>query len=158
MGTISKSIHHTPSTPMRPFLKQTLASTLGSVLGLTIFSGISLLTILLIVVGIIASLDNKGVPVVREKTVLVLDLSTGITDFNPGSTVEQTLNGRAKKELTVHQVTTAIQAAVKDKNIVAIYLDGSRAKTKGGSGLASLREVRLALNSFRQSGDRKSVV
>ncbi len=137
---------------MRPFLKQTLASALGSVLGLTIFSGISLLTVLIIVGGIIASIDDKGLPTVKEKTVLVLDLGAGITDFNPGSTVEQTLAGRSKKDLTVHQVTTAIQSATKDKNIVAIYLDGSRAKTKGSSGLASLREVRLALNTFRQSG------
>jgi protease IV len=137
---------------MRPFFKQTLASTIGSVLGLTIFSGISLLTVLLVVGGIIASLDDKGLPTVKEKTILVLDMSAGITDFNPGATVEQTLAGRARKDLTVRQVTKAIQTASKDQQIVAIYLDGSRAKTKGGSGLASLREVRLALNNFRQSG------
>jgi protease IV len=137
---------------MHPFFKQTLASTIGSVLGLTIFSGISLLTVLLVVGGIIASFDDKGLPTVKEKTILVLDMSAGITDFNPGATVEQTLAGRARKDLTVHQVTKAIQTASKDRKIVAIYLDGSRAKAKGGSGLASLREVRLALNNFRQSG------
>jgi protease IV len=137
---------------MRPFLKQTLASTLGSVVGLTIFSGISLLTVLLVIGGIIASIEDKGVPTVKEKTILVLDLATGITDFNPGATVEQTLTGRARKDLTVHQVTAAIQAASKDNKIVALYLDGSRTKAKGGSGLASLREVRMALNNFRQSG------
>jgi protease IV len=137
---------------MRPFFKQTLASTLGSVLGLTIFSGISLLTVLLVVGGIIASFDDKGLPALKEKTILVLDMSAGITDFNPGATVEQTLAGRARKDLTVNQVTKAIQSASKDQKIVAIYLDGSRTKAKGGSGLASLREVRLALNNFRQSG------
>jgi protease IV len=137
---------------MRPFLKQTLASTLGSFLGLTIFSGISLLTVLLVIGGIVASFEDKGLPIVKDKTILVLDLSAGITDFNPGATVEQTLTGRGKKDLTLRQVTSAIQAASKDNKIVAIYLDGSRARSKGGSGLASLREVRLALNNFRQAG------
>jgi protease IV len=137
---------------MRPFLKQTLASTLGSFLGLTIFSGISLLTVLFVIGGIVASFEDKGLPTVKDKTILVLDLSAGITDFNPGATLEQTLTGRGKKDLTLHQVTSAIQSASKDNKIVAIYLDGSRARSKGGSGLASLREVRLALNNFRQAG------
>jgi protease IV len=135
---------------MRPFLKQTLASTLGSVLGLTIFSGLSLLTTLLIFVGIVSSFSSSP-PEIKEKTILILDLSVGITDFNPGATIQQTFAGSGKKSLTVRNVTEAIRTAAKDQNIVAIYLDGSKA-SGGSSGLASLREVRNALANFRQSG------
>jgi protease IV len=138
---------------MRPFLKQTLASTLGSVLGLTIFSGLSLLTTLLIFVGIVSTFGNSSTPAVKEKTILVLDLSANIADFNPGATLQQTFAGTSKKSLTVRSITEAIRAAAKDQNIVAIYLDGSKnSTTSGSSGLASLREVRNALSSFRQTG------
>jgi protease IV len=57
---------------MRLFLKQTLASTLGSVLGLTIFSGISLLTVILVIGGIVASLEDKGIPTELLTSTLVL--------------------------------------------------------------------------------------
>jgi protease IV len=137
---------------MRPFFKQTLASTLGSVLGLTIFSGISLLTVLSIVIGIATSVGKNTVPVVREKTVLVLDLSSKIVDHDPGTSLEAALAGKTQHSLTVRSATQAIQAASKDRNIAAIYLDGSNNRSSGSSGLASLKEVRSALSDFRRSG------
>lgn len=137
---------------MRPFFKQTLASTIGSVLGLTIFSGISLLTVLSIVVGIATSVSKNTVPVVREKTILVLDLSTNIVDHDPGTSLEAALSGKAQHSLTMRSATQAIRAASKDRNIAAIYLDGSKNQGSKSSGLASLKEIRAALGDFRRSG------
>jgi protease IV len=137
---------------MRPFFKQTLASTIGSVLGLTIFSGISLLTVLSIVIGIATSVSKNTVPVVREKTILVLDLSTNIVDHDPGTSLEAALSGKAQHSLTIRSATQAIRAASKDRNIAAIYLDGSKNQGSKSSGLASLKEIRAALGDFRRSG------
>jgi protease IV len=137
---------------MRPFFKQTLASTIGSVLGLTVFSGISLLTVLSIVIGIATSVSKNTVPVVREKTILVLDLSSNIVDHNPGTSLEATLSGKAQHSLTIRSASQAIRAASKDRNIAAIYLDGSKNQGSRSSGLASLKEIRAALGDFRRSG------
>jgi protease IV len=136
---------------MRPFFKQTLASTLGSVLGLTIFSGLSLLTLLAIFIGFTSSLSKNDLPVVRDKTVLVLDLSAGIIDRDPGASLEDALTGKAQKSLTVRAATQAIRTASQDRKIVALYLDGGSGGS-GSSGLAGLQEVRAALSDFRQAG------
>jgi protease IV len=137
---------------MRPFFKQTLASTLGSFLGLTVFSGLSLLAVLAIIFGLANSVSKNTVPVVKDKTMLVLDLSADIADYDPGASVETILAGGSKKRLNMRMLTKAIETASKDKHIVGIYLDGSKTKMGSGSGLATLREVRAALQNFRQSG------
>jgi protease IV len=137
---------------MRPFLKQTLASTLGSFFGITVFSGLSLLTVLAIFIGLASSVSKSTVPVVKDKTMLVLDLSSDITDFDPGASLETALAGNAKKKFNMRMITKAIELASQDKNIAGIYLDGSKTNMRGGSGLATLREVRSALQKFRQSG------
>ncbi len=137
---------------MRPFFKQTLASTLGSFLGLTVFSGLSLLTVLAIIVGLASSVSKNTVPVIKDKTMLVLDLSADIADYDPGASVEAVLAGGSKKRLSMRMLTKAIETASKDRHIVGIYLDGSKTKMGSGSGLATLREVRAALQKFRQSG------
>ncbi len=137
---------------MRPFFKQTLASTLGSFLGLTIFSGLSLLTVLAIIVGLASSVSKNTSPVVKDKTMLVLDMSSDIADYDPGASLETVLASSPKKRLSMRMLTKAIETASKDKHIVGIYLDGSKTKMSAGSGLATLREVRAALQNFRQSG------
>jgi protease IV len=137
---------------MRPFFKQTLASTLGSFLGLTIFFGLSLLTVLAIIVGLASSVSKNTLPVVKDKTMLVLDMSSDISDYDPGASLETVLAGTPKKRLSMRMLTKAIEIASKDKHIAGIYLDGSKTKMGTGSGLATLREVRAALQNFRQSG------
>jgi protease IV len=140
------------SLTMRPFFKQTLASTLGSFLGITVFSGLSLLTVLAIFIGLASSVSKNTVPVVKDKTMLVLDMSADITDYDPGASLETALAGSSKKKMNMRMVTKAIDLASRDQHIVGIYLDGSKTKMSAGSGLATLREVRAALNNFRQSG------
>lgn len=66
---------------MANFFKQTLASLLGTLLGLFIFAGVST-TGLLILLFAVASSSNTG-PVVKDKSVVVFDLSMNITDREP---------------------------------------------------------------------------
>jgi protease-4 len=138
---------------MRNFLKQTLASTLGSLVGLSLFSVLSL-GVLLVTIGVIVeTASNKDPQIeVADKSILVLDLSRSIVDLDPGETLQETLTGQADKTIELKSVIDAIDGAAKDKRIAAIYLDGSKGQLTGGTGLASLQEVRKALERFRATG------
>jgi protease IV len=137
---------------MRNFLKQTLASTIGSCLGLLIFSGLATLGSIFLLINI--SL-KETTPVVEKKSVLVFDLSLNVTDSNPkgGDTVLATaLSGDSEDSLSLRQVVNAIDKASKDSRISALFIDGSRGNPETGNGLASLKEIRAALERFKASG------
>ncbi|MBO3459854.1 signal peptide peptidase SppA [Aetokthonos hydrillicola Thurmond2011] len=136
---------------MRTFLKQTFASLVGSLLGLLIFCGIGTTGVFLLLLAV-ASRDTS--PQVKDKSVLVFDLSTNISDSVPTSKglLRKALSDDDDK-LSLHAVLDALEKARQDKRIVAIYLDGSRA---GGSstGYATLKEIRQALEKCRAAGKK----
>ncbi|PSB03505.1 signal peptide peptidase SppA [Merismopedia glauca] len=137
---------------MRNFLKQTLASTIGSCLGLLLFGGFATFGLIFLLVN--ASL-KETTPVVENKSVLIFDLSLNITDSNPkgGDTVLATaLSGDSGDSLSLRQVVNAIDKASKDSRISALFIDGSGGNPETGNGLASLREIRSALDRFKASG------
>ncbi|MDJ0581783.1 signal peptide peptidase SppA [Crocosphaera sp.] len=134
---------------MMNFLKQTLASIIGTLAGLFLFVslGVSSLVILLITV---ASVDTE--PTIKDKSVLVFDLSTEIRDREPIVNIREILSDRERSVLTLSQVIKNIEKASKDNRIKAIFLDGSNAS--GGSGYASFAEIREALIKFKESGKK----
>lgn len=137
---------------MNNFIKQTLASLIGNLLGLTIFSGLSTLGFLLILIAF-ASSQNSG-PTVKDKSVLVFDLSMKITDSEPNSDelLQKTLSGRNENSITLRKVVETLDKAGRDQRIVGIYIDGSNANSEVG--YASLREMRQALEKFRKTGKK----
>ncbi len=137
---------------MNNFIKQTLASLIGNLLGLTIFSGLSTLGFLLILIAV-ASSQNSG-PTVKDKSVLVFDLSMKITDSEPNSDelLQKTLSGRNVNSITLRKVVETLDKAGRDQRIVGIYIDGSNASSEVG--YASLREMRQALEKFRKTGKK----
>ncbi len=139
---------------MRQFIKQALASTVGSLLSLTLFSAISL-TLLMAVVGAIINSASTGDETVSvaERTIMTIDLSRSIVDLDPGKTLQETIAGDAAKTTELKSALNAIDAAAKDKRIVAIYLDGSKGKLSG-TGFATLKEIRNALERFRATGKK----
>jgi protease IV len=137
---------------MRNFLKQTVASLLGSLLGLIIFSGIGTTALLLL---LFAAASSKETAVeVKDRSVVVLDLSMNITDAEPNSSqfFQQALSGEQEKRMSLRKVLDSIEKARLDKRIVGIYLDGTSSSV--GAGLATLKEVRGALEKFRTSGKK----
>ena len=68
---------------MRNFLKQTFASLVGSLLGLIIFCGVGTSTLFFLLLIAATSKDNE--PQVKDKSVLVFDLATKISDSEPSS-------------------------------------------------------------------------
>jgi protease-4 len=138
---------------MRNFIKQTFASVVGSLLGLFIFFGLGTTGLLLLLIGV-ASRDNG--PQVKDKSVLVYDLSLNITDAKPSSTsaiLQKALSSEDDNTVTLRSVLDTLEKARRDKRIVGIYLDGSQSSAgKGDTGFATLKEVRTALERFRAAG------
>jgi protease IV len=139
---------------MRNFLKQTFASLIGNLLGLFIFFGLGTTGLLLLLFAAASSKD--GGPVVKDKSVLVFDLSTNITDGQPSSSelLQNALSGENNKRMPLRTVLETLEKARRDKRIVGVYLDASRATEGRSTGFATLKEVRQALEKFRASGKK----
>lgn len=140
---------------MRKFITQTFASVLGSLIGFTLFFGIS--TVGLISLIITAASRDTG-PQVKDKSVLVFDLSLTVRDTDPTSStsraIEEALSGEETDTITLRKVVDTLNAAAEDSRIVALYLDGSQTSTSSGTGFATLKEVREALERFKESGKK----
>ncbi len=140
---------------MRQFLKQALASTVGSLLSLTLFSAISLTLFTAIIGAVIHNVSTTDEAVkVPEKSILTIDLSQSIVDLDPGKTLQEVFAGEATHVTELKSILNAIDTAAKDKRILAIYLDGGGGKQVNSSGFATLKEVRTALERFRASGKK----
>jgi protease IV len=140
---------------MRQFLKQALASTVGSLLSLTLFSAISLTLFTAIIGAVIHSVSTTDEAVrVPEKSILTIDLSQSIVDLDPGKTLQEVVAGESNHAIELKSVLNAIDTAAKDKRILAIYLDGGGGKQANTAGFATLKEVRTALERFRASGKK----
>lgn len=131
---------------MKDFLKYTFASLLGNLLGLGLiftlgFGGL--------VVLIVAAASKESGPQVKDKSVIVLDLSLNITDSKPNTTIGEALSEDRSDTMTLRSVLDALETAKKDPKIVGLYLQGSA--DSGSTGWANLKEIRLALQNFQKS-------
>ncbi|MBD2144498.1 signal peptide peptidase SppA [Sphaerospermopsis sp. FACHB-1194] len=138
---------------MNNFFKQTCASLIGSLLGLIIFSGVGSLGLLFI---IIAATAKDTSPQVKDKSMLVFDLSMKITDSQPSSSdfLQKTLTGVDEEQITLRKVIETVEKAQRDPRIVGIYIDATKSGTASSLGYASLKEIRQALDKFRASGKK----
>ena len=134
---------------MRQFLKQTFASTIGSMVGflLLITLGTSGLVFMFF-----SAVSNEESPAIEDKSVLVFDLSTQVKDSKPPANLTQAFSGNKQEIIPLHRVLQSIETAAKDDRITALFLDGRR----GGSpnGYATLEELRSALEEFRATGKK----
>ncbi len=135
---------------MRDFFKYTAAT----VLGLLLFLGVGVGGIIWLIVS--ASTKDTG-PQVKNGSVLVLDLAMDITDAPVESTLGEALqsasSGPGKPSMTLRSVLQAIDHAAKDNKVTGLYLTGSMDRGSA-TGFATLKEVRQALQRFRDSGKK----
>jgi len=137
---------------MRDFFKHTFAT----VLGLLIFFGLGTGGLILM---LISAATKDTVPQVKDKSVLVFDMSVRITDTNPssgtGNLIQKAVSGQDNDEtIALRNVLDAIDMATKDKRIVAIYLDACGETAGKVAGFATLKEVRQALERFKAAGKK----
>jgi protease IV len=133
---------------MRDFFKNVLATFVGLFLFLTL--GIAGLTAFLVA---IAASSSDTEPTVQASSVLTLDLSQPITDSNPAASPREVIGSALRGEgesdaIPLRSVVESLEQAAKDDRIVGLYLNGS----VQGTGFATLREIRQALETFRASG------
>jgi protease-4 len=137
---------------MKDFLKYTCASLLGTFLGLLLLGSIGLGGLVLLIAVAASSSKDSG-PQVKDKSVLVLDLSLNITDSKPirstSAAIQDVLSDDSGDAVTLRTVLDTIESAKKDPKIVGIYLEGS--SDSSSSGFANLKEVRSALQRFRDA-------
>jgi protease IV len=139
---------------MRNFIKQTFASLVGTLLGLIIFAGLGTTGLFFLILAATSSKDIG--PNVKDKSVLVFDLSMKITDGEPTSDeiFQNTISGVDDDRIALRKVVETLEKARRDRRIVAIYLDGTKTSQGGNVGYASLKEIRKALEEFRAAGKK----
>ncbi|MGK7948504.1 MAG: signal peptide peptidase SppA [Xenococcaceae cyanobacterium] len=134
---------------MRQFLKQTVASLIGSLAGLFLFCAIGASSLVFLVFFATSAPKESQV---KEKSILTFDLSTEITDSQIPVNLTQAISGETINSVTLRTVLNAIEKAAEDENIVGIFLDGR--KGAGSSGYATLAEIRTALEGFQAKGKK----
>lgn len=139
---------------MRNFIKQTFASLVGTLLGLIIFGGLGTAGLFLLIFAATSSKDTG--PNVKDKSVLVFDLSMKITDSEPssGELFQNTISGVDDERISLRKVVETLEKARRDPRIVGIYLDSTSTSQASNIGYASLKEIRKALEEFRASGKK----
>ncbi len=137
---------------MGNFFKQIIASFIGTVIGMVVGLGLFFGAGALGLALLFMAAASPGEPESRDKSILKIDLSLAITDGNRRIGLEESFLGTERQMISLRAVVDAINSAAKDEKIVAIYLDGSG--SGGSSGLATLREIRTALEKFRAAGKK----
>jgi protease IV len=138
---------------MRDFIKYTLATFVGLV-AFAAFSAAGLFTLLVI---LIASAAQETSTRVEDDTILTFDLAQPITDsavpVRPGDLLGAGLaDSGLRRPLSLRSVLNGIEQAATDDRIIGLYLQGSLNQAGIDSGFGTLREVREALQTFRESG------
>jgi len=136
---------------MKDFLKFTFASLLGNLIGLVLITTMGIGGLIFLAV-MIANQDSG--PQVKDKSVLVFDLALSVSDTGPNPSTSEALQELLSEDSpTSIQLRTLVQTidqASKDDRIVAIYVQGTN--TPISTGLANLKEIRQALQRFKDSG------
>jgi protease IV len=133
---------------MKEFLKQVVASLVVTVVCFVIF-GLALF-------GLVAGLKGKT-PSVKKGSILVFNMSVNITDGPSGFDAQQTIEDAVMGEgpagsVQLYPLLRGLEMAASDDRIAGLFLHGSLTPRGYGTGYATLRELRGALEKFRRSG------
>ena len=105
---------------MKDFFKYTFASLIGSILGITLIIGVGFGGLIFFVVSIASQTKDLG-PQVEDKSILVFDLATSITDSRPisstGEALQEALSSDQATTITLRKAINTLNAAAKDKKI-----------------------------------------
>ncbi|MET1054117.1 MAG: signal peptide peptidase SppA [Pedobacter sp.] len=130
---------------MREFFKYVFAT----VVGIIISTFLIFLVIILLVVGVVSSIDEDKSISVLSNSVLYLNLDQSIKERTPNKTLESLpiVGNGGQKSIGFNDLIRALKRAKTDDNITCIYLNVS----SPAAGKATLKEIRDALIDFKKS-------
>ncbi|MGD2182773.1 signal peptide peptidase SppA [Lusitaniella coriacea] len=134
---------------MRQFLKQTFASLVGTLVAVILLVALGTSSLVFLIVAAVSTSEE---PSIKNKSVLVFDLSTSIRDTEPPVSLGEAVSGDVPAAIPLRQVLQNLEKATQDKRIVALFLNGSNGI--GNTDYATLAEIRPALEQFRESGKK----
>ena len=134
-------------------MKNFISSFLGALVALLLFVGGAGLMFIGFM-GILISAGSKKAPTFESGSYVVFDLGTNITD-SPALLDFSELTDARPASLQLRAVVRALRAAAADHRIKGLVLVGNLRPTGLGTGFASLREVRGAIEAFHK--ERKPV-
>ena len=102
-------------------------------------------------IGAIAAMSGEKKVAVERGSYLVLDLASAITDA-PAVIDFRSFGSDHAATLQLRTVTRSLRAAAHDDRIAGVFIKGDEPPTDSGPGYAILKEVRSALEEFKQSG------
>jgi protease IV len=110
--------------------------------------------LLVAVVAVVVTAMSPDVRKIEDKSVLVFDLDTSITDRPADELAEARarLFDNDQSTLQLRQATTALRQAAQDKRISGLYLRGNLRAEGYSSGYGALKELREAIQDFQKSG------
>lgn len=133
---------------MKGFLKMFFASMLAIVC-----AGFGGFIAIIALAGAFSSISAPE-PVVKKSSMLEFDMNANIQDSPVSLTQEQLINeafGRGGPQTySLRQVLRALEEAADDMRISGLYLKGSLQPRNYGSGFAAIKEVREAIESFKE--------
>lgn len=137
--------------PSAARMKNVFTSMLGALIALLVFS----VGCVLLFIGFLAAMAamggaDKSHPAFERGSYLVFNLSTNISDAPPP--VDLHLFGGRQDAVQLRTVTRALRAAARDERIAGVFITGDLEPDAFGSGYATLKEVRGAIETFKASG------
>lgn len=131
---------------MKSFFKMLLASILGVIAGLGCLGFMIIPMIIASIAAMVSGNDSSKVDI-KANTILKveLDMISEVVNENP---LDQLLNTDASTPISLSDALRAIHSAKNNPNISGIYIDAEDVS----SGMASLDEIRTAIEDFKESG------
>ena len=127
---------------------QFLKNLLTSVLGTLIAFGLFFVLFLIIIAGASASLGAEEAVMVKENSVLKLNINKPILDRSPTEFEFEAALGLEPENLGLDKILASINKAAEDDRIKGISIEHTFLQ----SGMAQTQAIRKALKAFRDSG------
>jgi protease-4 len=131
-------------------MKQFFKTVLASMLGVFLSTIVLFLFFIILLVGVASSLESGETATIESESILHLKLSGDIlerSNDNPFSNFNP-LSPSLEKADGLDEIIESIEKASRDEKIKGIYLDVESI----GAGMATMEEIRVALEKFRKSG------
>lgn len=133
---------------MREFFKYVFATVLGVVISFFLIIIVSIL----LVVGLVSSIETDKTVTVSKNSVLFMNLDQAIVERSPDDTFANLpiVGGSTEKAIGFNDLIQALAYAKTDDNIKCVYINVS----SPNAGYATMTEVRNAILDFRKSGKK----